>query len=147
MPDGDCSVLFHVPARGLARRELREFAKRLKAEVAKGRDFCGIITSDAEMRRLNKQFRKKDYTTDVLSFPASPMSESIGDLAISWDRAKQQAIEHGHTPADEVRILMLHGVLHLTGLDHERDRGKMARAETRWRKRLNLPSGLIERVR
>ena len=147
MSDGDSSVLFHVPARGLGRRDLREFARRLKEEVAKGRNFCGIITSDAEMRRLNKQFRKKDYTTDVLSFPASPMSESIGDLAISWDRAKEQAIEHGHTPADEVRILMLHGVLHLTGLDHERDGGKMARAETRWRKRLNLPSGLIERVR
>jgi len=69
-----------------------------------------------------------------------------GEIAISLDRAAAQAAEHGHSIDEEVRILMLHGALHLTGMDHETDAGEMARAETRWRKRLGLPCGLIERV-
>src|SRR5271157_43750 len=108
MPDGDSCVLFHVPARGLARRELHAFVKQLQQEVAGGREFCGVITDDAEMRRLNKQFRKQDYATDVLSFPAAGAHGPIGELAISWDRAKAQAAEYGHAASDEVRILMLH---------------------------------------
>jgi probable rRNA maturation factor len=153
-------VLYGVPARGLSRRGLKEFAKQLQAEVTGGRPFCCLVASDEELRRLNKQFRKKDYATDVLSFPLSHGRGSegngrgselnnglLGELAISWDRAKAQATDYGHTPEDEMRILMLHGVLHLTGLDHEKDRGNMARSEVRWRKRLNLPAGLIERGR
>jgi probable rRNA maturation factor len=139
-------VLFHVPARGLSRRALREFAKQLQQQVAGSRPFCCLITDDAELRRLNKQFRKKDYATDVLSFPPADPNGSLGDLAISWDRARSQAAEHDHAVDDEIRILMLHGVLHLTGMDHEKDGGEMARAEIRWRKRFNLPTGLIERV-
>ena len=69
----------------------------------------------------------------------------LGELAISLDRARAQAAEHGHTLDDELRILMLHGALHLAGFDHEHDQGEMARAESRWRKRLGLPNGLIER--
>ena len=139
-------MLFHVPARGLSRRALREFAKQLQEQVTGSRPFCCLIADDTELRRLNKQFRKKDYATDVLSFlPADP-NGSLGDLAISWDRAKAQAAEHDHAVDDEIRILMLHGVLHLTGMDHEKDGGEMARVEIRWRKRLNLPTGLIERV-
>lgn len=141
------SVLFHVPARGLGRRAVLQFAKQLQDEVAGGRAFCCLVTGDDELRRLNKQFRKLDYATDVLSFPSSDGDDLIGELAISWDRAKAQATEYGHEAGDEIRILMLHGVLHLTGMDHEKDRGKMARAETRWRKKLGLPPGLIERVR
>jgi len=160
MSQTDSCVLYHVPARGLSRRGLREFARQLQAEVTGGRAFCCLVTSDAELRRLNKQFRKKDYATDVLSFPLprgrgseghgrGPQGdeELLGELAISWDRAKAQASEYGHTAADEMRILMLHGVLHLTGMDHEQDRGQMARSEVSWRKRLRLPVGLIERVR
>jgi probable rRNA maturation factor len=143
----DSCVLYRVPARGLSRRGLRDFARQLQAEVAGGRAFCCLLTDDAELRRLNRQFRKKDYATDVLSFPvADGDGGAIGELAISWDRAKAQAAEYGHSAQDEVRILMLHGVLHLTGMDHEKDGGKMARSEVRWRKRLNLPAGLIERV-
>jgi len=70
----------------------------------------------------------------------------LGDLAISLDRAAEQAALLGHSVEEEVRILILHGMLHLAGLDHETDRGEMARTETRWRKRLGLPLGLIERV-
>lgn len=173
MPDGDSCVLFHVPARGVSRRDLREFATELEQGPAKRRSFCCVITNDGEVRRLNREYRKKDYPTDVLSFPAAPGGPLaprrakppappggatapapppngtgfLGDVVISWDRARAQAAEHGHSVADEIRILMLHGALHLAGMDHENDGGQMARAERRWRKKLNLPEGLIERVR
>src|SRR5581483_4947788 len=140
MPDSDSrAVLFHVAARGVSRRGLAGFAAQLQQTVAGGRPFCCLVTDDAELRRLNNEFRGHNLPTDVLSFPADT-PEMLGDLAISWDRAKAQAAEHGHDVADEIRILMLHGVLHLTGLDHERDRGQMARAEQRWRKRFQLPT-------
>jgi probable rRNA maturation factor len=76
----------------------------------------------------------------VLSFPPE-------DIAISFDRAAAQAAELGHSVEDELRILMLHGLLHLAGMDHHTDKGAMARVEVRWRKRLGLASGLIERAR
>ena len=129
-----------------ARPELREFARTLQNQVAKGRTFECLISDDAELRRLNREFRHKDYATDVLSFPAAGPGSYIGDLAISMDRARDQARRFGHATADEVRILMLHGVLHLMGFDHEVDGGRMARAEKRWRERLGLPAGLIERI-
>jgi probable rRNA maturation factor len=71
----------------------------------------------------------------------------LGDLAISLARARAQARQFGHPIEQEVEILMLHGLLHLLGFDHETDRGQMARAEKRWRTRLGLATGLIERVR
>jgi probable rRNA maturation factor len=154
MSTEDTSVLFQVAARGVARRKLRQFAHALESEVAGGQRFCCLITGDAEVRRLNREFRNKDYPADVLSFrcgagiPARDLAgKPLGEIAISFDRAKQQASELGHKAEQELQILMLHGVLHLTGLDHERDGGEMARAERRWRKRFSLPSGLIERVR
>jgi len=140
-------VLFEVPPRVLPRRELGEFARDLQEQVAGGRPFCCLITGDEELRRLNLQFRKKDYATDVLSFPAERGAQALGEIAISLDRAREQAAEFGHDAAAEVRILMLHGVLHLLGMDHERDNGAMARAEKRWRIRFGLPSVLTERVR
>ena len=151
MPDGDSCVLFHVPARGVSRRDLREFAYELEQGPAKGGSFCIVITDDVEIRRLNREYRKKDHATDVLSFPVAEgrLAEggALGDVVISWDRARAQAAEHGHSVDNEIRILMLHGALHLAGMDHENDAGQMARAERRWRKKLNLPDGLIERVR
>jgi probable rRNA maturation factor len=147
MPDSDsCAVLFHVPARGVSRRQLADFAEQLCRTVTKGRTFCSLITGDVELQRLNREFRGKDAATDVLSFPAGHPGGSIGDLAISLDHARVQAKEHGHTIADEIRILMLHGALHLIGLDHECDNGEMARAEKQWRRRLGLPQALIERT-
>ena len=145
--DADGStILFRVPARGVRRRDLLAFARRLESEIAGGRPFCCLISGDEELRQLNHKFRKKDYSTDVLSFPTTAGHEDLGELAISFDRARAQAADLGHTVDEELRILMLHGVLHLTGLDHERDRGRMARAESRWRRRLGLPAGLIERA-
>lgn len=125
-------------------RAVRLFARRLEREVAKGGRFDCLITGDAELRRLNLSFRGKDYATDVLSFPSA--GGHLGDLAISAMRARAQAREFGHSTEDELRILMLHGVLHLLGLDHETDAGRMARVELRWRRELGLPNGLIERA-
>ena len=155
MPNSEPLVLFRLrraPA-GLRRPALEEFARLLRARVAGGREFQCLVTDDRELQRLNRQFLGKDYPTDVLSFPAGrtvwqgkPTPRLLGELAISAKRAAEQAREFGHPVEDEIRILMLHGVLHLVGMDHERDRGAMARAESAWRKKLGLPAGLIERA-
>src|SRR5579871_4168846 len=138
MSPDDIPLLFRHSSRGLRSGELRQYLRR----IARGRQVSCLITGDRELRRLNRRFRGADYATDVLSFP----NENGGEIAISLDRAKAQAAEHGHSVFDEIRILMLHGVLHLSGLDHEKDSGEMARAERRWRRRLGLPAGLIERA-
>jgi len=143
----ETTVLFEVPTPGLARRPVRDFAARLVSEVAGGRSFHCLVTDDRELRRLNREFRKQDHPTDVLSFPALEANGFLGDIAISYQRAKEQAGEYGVAVQQEIEILMLHGVLHLLGMDHETDRGRMARAEAKWRAALGLPHGLIERVR
>jgi probable rRNA maturation factor len=121
----------------------------LRHRVTAGRGFQCLITDDGELQRLNRQFLGKNYPADVLSFPAAEHTETmagLGEIAISFQRARQQAHAFGHAMTDEIRILMLHGVLHLMGMDHERDRGAMAHAEAAWRNRLGLPAGLIERA-
>ena len=143
-PDGS-SVTFRRPPATLRQAMIVRFARLLEREVARGRGFDALITGDSELRRLNRDFRGKDYTTDVLSFP-SVDGQHLGDIAISLGRARAQAREFGHPIEDEIRILMLHGVLHLLGYDHETDSGAMARSEKRWRAKLGLPNGLIERV-
>ena len=147
-PEGSTVTFRRVPAT-LKRRAIERFANQLQQQVAKGRSFECLITGDAELRRLNRDFRQRDYATDVLSFPEIDLPAngpgSLGSLAISLGRARAQARQFGHSTEDEIRILMLHGVLHLLGYDHEADSGRMARAERRWRTRLDLPDGLIER--
>ena len=96
------------------------------------------------MRRMNAQYRRADYATDVLSFPSETRGV-LGDIAIARGVAARQAREHGHSEATEVRTLALHGLLHLLGYDHERDRGEMRRVEDRLRRRAGLPVGLISR--
>ena len=142
----DPLVTFRRPPASLRVVRIRRFARQLQREVARGALFHCLITGDAELRALNSRFRSKDVPTDVLSFP-SGSRELLGDIAISLGRARAQARERAHSIEQEVCILMLHGVLHLTGMDHETDRGQMARAETRWRRKLDLPAGLIERTR
>ena len=141
------SILFRVTTPGVSRREIRAFAERLESGVAGGRGFCCVVTSDRELRRLNRDFRKKDYATDVLSFPAIKPNGFLGEIAISFPRARHQAAQYGHGVGQEIEILMLHGLLHLLGMDHENDRGRMERAERKCRDVLGLPRGLIERVR
>lgn len=138
-------LIFQSLTAGLARGPLRAYARRLSEEVADGRGFTCLLTGDRRLRDLNRRFLGKDYATDVLSFPSADPGGGLGEIALNVNRARQQAAEHGHSPDDEIRILMLHGVLHLMGHDHEADRGAMRRLETRWRKRLGLPHGLIER--
>ena len=147
MPADDDPLIFRRVRVRLPRVRLRAFAEQLRDEVVGGRAFCCLLADDRELRRLNRQFLGKDYPTDVLSFPEPGPDEFLGELAISIERAKEQAKLLGHTIEEEIKILMLHGVLHLLGMDHEQDRGRMARAETRLRKKLGLPAGLIERVR
>ena len=144
-PEGSSVTFRRVPA-SLRRAPVERFARTLQDNVSKRRPFDTLITGDAELRRLNRDFRGKDYPTDVLSFPSETVP-FLGDIAISLGRARAQAREFGHTIEQEIQILMLHGVLHLLGHDHETDSGAMARAEKRWRAKLRLPGGLIERVR
>ena len=108
-----------------------------------------LLTGDAEIRRLNRDFRHKDKATDVLSFPAGEdhgRSRTAGDLAVSVETAAREAALRGHPLDTELRILLLHGVLHLAGYDHETDHGEMARKENALRKKLGLQQGLIERA-
>jgi len=105
-----------------------------------------LITSDDKMRRLNRDFRGKDQVTDVLSFPAARNGKIAGDIAICRDIARQNARTLGHSLNTEVKILLLHGLLHLAGHDHESDNGEMAALERKLRAKLKLPTGLIERA-
>jgi probable rRNA maturation factor len=116
------------------------------------------IVSDVEMRRLNREFRRVDTSTDVLSFPSESRAgishvgtglrgvPYLGDLAIAVGVARRQAAEQRHSLAVELKVLALHGLLHLLGYDHEADDGQMRRLEERLRHQAGLPSGLIARV-
>ncbi len=143
---GGGPLIYEARTGSLHRRELERFAARLRREVAGGREFVCLIAGDARLRELNRRFRGKDRATDVLSFPPGE-GRWLGEMAISIGRAREQARGEGHAVGVEVKILMLHGVLHLLGMDHERDGGAMQRAERRWRDKLGLPAGLIERTR
>ncbi len=147
MSDSEISFIFRAAPKRLRRRELKSFAGLLSRRAARGRGFTCLLTGDDELRDLNRRFRKRDYATDVLSFPSGRPEGSLGDIAISMDRAAAQARELGHSLDQEVRILMLHGVLHLLGMDHEKDNGRMVRAERRYRSELDLPASLIERTK
>ncbi len=147
MSGGEPLVLFRRAPRAADRRRLAAFAAQLKNEVAQGGSFLCLIADDRELRRLYRQFFGEDRTTDVLAFPEAGPDGFLGEIAISAEQAARQAHELGHSLEQELCILMLHGLLHLVGMDHARDRGRMARAETRWRKHFGLPAGLIERSR
>jgi probable rRNA maturation factor len=103
------------------------------------------IVPDARVRRLNRQYRHKDRPTDVLSFPSDEKGY-LGDVVIAEGVARRQAREAGHSVGTELRVLALHGLLHLLGYDHERDEGRMARLERRLRRKGGLVDGLIERT-
>jgi probable rRNA maturation factor len=140
------SILFRKTLPKEERSALRMFAESLASQVLEGKSFDCLISGDKQLHALNLQFLGADYATDVLSFPSGE-DENLGELAISIERASEQAEAHGHSLLDELKILMLHGVLHLKGMDHETDRGQMRRVETKWRKAFGLAAGLIERTR
>jgi probable rRNA maturation factor len=130
-----------IPALGRFLAQARD-AVRLRGHVSI------LLTTDAALRKLNQQFRGKNKATDVLSFPTDTQvqKQEKGDLAISVETARKQAREQGHALASELKILILHGLLHLAGYDHEADDGAMARREMKLRAKLGLPQGLIERA-
>ena len=142
-------IILRKSVAGLSQIMLERFLARA-ARAARLRGSVNVlVTSSGEVRTLNRRFLGKDKATDVLSFPSvSGLPVQIaGDIAISADIATQNGKRLGHAPKDEVKILLLHGVLHLAGYDHERDNGRMAHTEMRLRKALKLPLGLIERAR
>ena len=152
MDPGEAHLLFRaippsVKQTAEQRRELVRFARELAGLVSNAVPFTCLITNDKALRQLNLKFLQHDYPTDVLSFPALAGSSHLGEIAISIERASAQAVQHGHSCSEEIKILMLHGVLHLLGLDHETDRGKMARTEERWRAKFSLPQSLVARSR
>ena len=126
---------------------LKRFVRRACAAVKLSGTVNVLITNDREMRTLNRRFRGKDAATDVLSFPAVPglPGKLAGDLAISAEIATENSKQFGHSVPDEIKILILHGVLHLAGYDHETDSGQMAREEQRLHTALKLPPSLIAR--
>ena len=126
-------------------RGLGPWLAKFAPASAKG-DVCVALVSDARMRALNRQFRGKDRVTDVLAFPAGSRG-FLGDIVIASGVAKKQAKAAGHSLNIEIRILALHGLLHLAGYDHDADDGKMARVEARLRRKAGLPEGLLERVK
>lgn len=138
----------------LSQQALARFVLRARRAVGLRGIPNVLLTSSTVVRTLNRRFRDKNKATDVLSFPSSsPLSRAVrqrvllaGDIAISADIARQNAASFGHSAAQEVKILALHGILHLAGFDHERDNGRMARMEAILRQRLHLPAALIERT-
>jgi len=133
---------------GVSRVGLVRFLREAQAATGVKGEVAVLLARNATLKKLNKQFRGKDKATDVLSFP--PATENGvkhgGDLAISFETAERQADERGHKLGEELRVLMLHGLLHLAGMDHETDEGEMAIREAKLRKKLKLPAGLIART-
>jgi probable rRNA maturation factor len=138
-------VILKKAVAGTSETALARFASRAKKAAGLRGEVAVLVTGNREIRKLNKNFRKKDKPTDVISFP-SEVGGVAGDIAISAEIAQANARALGHDVAAELKVLILHGMLHLAGFDHEADDGEMARKEARLRKQLGLPVGLIERA-
>ena len=135
-------------ATALSTPTLTRFLNRARTSVGVRGQVDVLLANDPTLRHLNKTFRGKNKPTDVLSFPAPTAfaQKHAGDLAISLETAARQAATHGHPLPDEIKILILHGLLHLSGEDHETDNGEMAAREATLRRELRLPTTLIERT-
>jgi probable rRNA maturation factor len=148
---GEKVVIFRKTIAGLSPSTLERFVLRARKMVRLAGTANILITNNSEMRSLNRRFRKVDKPTDVLSFPSPPDENRptrrvAGEIAISVDIARENARRLRHPVAEEIKILTLHGVLHLAGFDHENDKGEMARKELHLRQALKLNTGLIERA-
>jgi probable rRNA maturation factor len=140
-------VIFDSPISGASTRsisaaQLQRFARRAQMLARVKGDVDILIATNKRLRDLNRRFRRKNKPTDVLSFPLP----SGGDIAISAQIARENALRYGHSLAAELGILVLHGMLHLAGYDHESDNGRMARVEASLRSQLKLPASLIDRM-
>jgi probable rRNA maturation factor len=136
------------PAR-LSRAAIDAFVARARKRIGLQGQVNVLLADDETLRKLNREYRGKNKTTDVLSFPAMQIAgtaiSQAGDVAVSLDMAARQAAEHGHSLQTEVRILLLHGLLHLAGYDHESDSGEMRQREAELRVHFRLPTALIQR--
>lgn len=137
---GACEIVLLGQGRFPAARDRRlaGWIGEVAGELAPEHDsFAVRLVGDRSMRAFNRDFRGADKTTDVLSFPgeAGPDGRHLGDVVISVPQAVRQAREHGHAPSREIRRLVLHGLLHCLGYDHERDGGEMEQLERRLRRR------------
>lgn len=140
------TIIFERKPSGLNSRLLSSFVLKASSAAGLRGAVAVLITGNPKIRELNTRFRGKNQSTDVLSFPAAASAnEFAGDVAVSLDVATSNARLLGHSVSDEIRILILHGILHLAGYDHESDRGEMAEKEILLRRRFALPTGLIER--
>lgn len=141
-------VIFRKSVPGLSQTTLTRFIARAARAVGLDGTVNILVTTSRELQALNSRFRSKNKPTDVLSFSPLPglVGGLAGDIAISAEIATQNANLLGHPASQEIKILTLHGILHLAGYDHEADKGTMARKEITLRKSLGLPSGLIERT-
>jgi len=125
-------------------KQWREFARQALQAIGSEQSATIVFVSDDAIRKLNRQFRGKNHATDVLSFPSSAepfevdQQRQLGEVVISVQRAATQARSNGLSFANEVKQLILHGLLHLSGYDHETDKGEMNRLELRLRKRLDI---------
>lgn len=135
-------VIFETAVNGVSATAIHRFVRQTQKLAKVAGDVDVLISGNKRLQELNRRFRRKNKPTDVLSFPR-PIG---GDIAISAEIARQNAALYGHAPAMELKILVLHGMLHLAGHDHETDNGKMARLEMRLRAQLNLPASLIDRT-
>jgi len=140
-------VILQKAVSGLSKEGMELFLRRAKRAVKLRGEVNVLITGSAEMQSLNRRFRGKDKPTDVLSFPSTPdQRQFAGEIAISARIAAENARRLKHPTADEIKVLILHGLLHLAGYDHEHDNGTMARREAFLRAKLALPVALIERT-
>jgi probable rRNA maturation factor len=141
-------VILQKKVLGLSQATLERFVLRSRQVVGVRGRVNVLVTGSPSIRVLNREFRHKNKPTDVLSFPTESNTQNAfaGEIAISADIATQNALRFGHSAAEEIKILTLHGLLHLAGFDHERDNGQMARKEAQLRRKLRLPVGLIERA-
>jgi probable rRNA maturation factor len=133
-----------VVGAGAAATALSRWLRRVAPARARGHVTIALV-SDGRIQQLNRSFRHADKATDVLSFPADEPG-TLGDVVIARGVARRQAREAGHDLPTEIRVLALHGLLHLLGYDHEHDGGRMARVEGRLRRKGGLREGLIERA-
>lgn len=138
-------IILNQESTAISARALALFSRRVQRALGLHGEVNIRIAGNRELQDLNRRFRKRNKPTDVLSFP-SDMADLDGDIAISADIAVSNAAILQHSLSTELKILVLHGLLHLAGYDHESDDGEMSAREAELRRRFRLPVGLIERV-
>jgi probable rRNA maturation factor len=135
-------IIIEKALQGVSQQALARFATRAQKLAGVSGAVAVLITGSRQVQQLNRQFRRKNKPTDVLSFPR----EDGGDIAICAEIAQSNAKRFGHPAVSEIKILILHGMLHLAGYDHENDNGRMEKKEAMLRAELKLPASLIQRT-